>query len=61
MPRDRYGRIPDEECGEDDYDGNRPGGDFANAVYSNNLYEPNDYEFLGCFTDDEERDFRYGP
>ena len=37
------------------------GGGWANAVYSNNLYEPSDYEYLGCYTDDGHRDFKFGP
>jgi len=38
------------------------GGPWANAVYTNNFYVENtDYTYQGCFRDDGNRDFGFGP
>jgi hypothetical protein len=61
-PEDAYPVIDDEECGQADLDGNRMGGGWANAVYVNNMYEPeSDFEYVGCYNDDGNRDFDFGP
>jgi hypothetical protein len=61
-PIDTYHVRPDEDCGEASPEGNRLGGAWANAVYSNNRYvEENDYTYIGCYNDDGNRDFDYGP
>jgi hypothetical protein len=61
-PEDSYHVRPDDDCGEADENGNRQGGGWANAVYSNNRYvEENDFTYIGCYNDDGHRDFDFGP
>ena len=61
-PVDTYPRINDDDCGAPNENGNRLGGGWANAVYSNNFYvEENDYTYIGCYSDDGNRDFDFGP
>ena len=61
-PEETYRAIDDSACGEADENGNRLGGGWSNAVYSNNRYEEeNDHTYLGCYNDDGNRDFKHGP
>jgi hypothetical protein len=60
-PVDSYPQINDADCGQPQNEV-RFGGAWANAVYQNNYYvEANDFTYIGCYSDDGNRDFDFGP
>jgi hypothetical protein len=67
LPSDLYPQLADEECGElrdevnNDLTNVRLGGPLANAIYQNREYVPQDYQWIGCYTDNGHRDFDFGP